>query len=307
MAHIFQLDNRRGKQYKHTCPNCKAPHSFRRFINTQTGEEVAPECGKCDHINRCKYFLPPREYFKMHPDAKNEHKTNSPSTASHKSGQDLAKELAKPALYTLPYHYVSDFHSWQSHFTRWFYDVADKSGIPRERTNQLYTDYMLGADNQSRVIFWQIDRHQRVRSGKLMRYTADGHRTGYPNWMHCALGSQPDIDKSFQLTQCFFGEHLLARYPTLPVGVVESEKTALICSLFLPDTLWLATGGCKQLNTTKLVALQDRKLTLYPDSGVYAEWLRTLVCANMQNVDIDATMEAYPANTDLADILLDRV
>jgi hypothetical protein len=31
----------------------------------------------------------------------------------------------------------------------------------------------------------------------------------------------------FELKQCYFGEHLLEKYPEKPVAVVESEKTAV--------------------------------------------------------------------------------
>ena len=36
-----------------------------------------------------------------------------------------------------------------------------------------------------------------------------------------------------ELKQCFFGEHLL-REKTMPVAIVESEKTAIISSVYLP-------------------------------------------------------------------------
>lgn len=37
------------------------------------------------------------------------------------------------------------------------------------------------------------------------------------------------------MKQCLFGEHLLLQYPTKPVAIVESEKSALIASHFMPD------------------------------------------------------------------------
>ena len=47
------------------------------------------------------------------------------------------------------------------------------------------------------------------------------------------------------MRQCLFGEHLLAYASSMArtVAIVESEKTALIAALFIPDLVWLATGG----------------------------------------------------------------
>ena len=48
-----------------------------------------------------------------------------------------------------------------------------------------------------------------------------------PNWVHKVL-NLPE----FSLQQCFFGEHLL-KGNTKPVAICESEKTAIIASVYL--------------------------------------------------------------------------
>ena len=69
-----------------------------------------------------------------------------------------------------------------------------------------------------------------------------GHRIKEPKslvtWAHAELKLA-----DFHLVQCLFGEHLLREKPTATVGLVESEKTALVMTHFMPDLLWLATGG----------------------------------------------------------------
>lgn len=68
-----------------------------------------------------------------------------------------------------------------------------------------------------------------------------------------------------------FGEHLLKQYPFKNVAIVESEKTAVICSFFWSEYIWLATGGKSQLND-RLLVLKGRKIVAFPDVDGYQEW-----------------------------------
>jgi hypothetical protein len=70
---------------------------------------------------------------------------------------------------------------------------------------------------------------------------APWHRVKGPqafvSWAHSELKLH-----DFRLKQCLFGEHLL-KNSSSPVMLVESEKTAVVMSHFIPDYIWLATGG----------------------------------------------------------------
>ncbi|MBQ3206967.1 MAG: hypothetical protein IJB38_03040 [Bacteroidales bacterium] len=46
------------------------------------------------------------------------------------------------------------------------------------------------------------------------------------------------------------------QHPDKPIALVESEKTAIICSGLMPQYLWLATGGKSQLSQEKLSAAE---------------------------------------------------
>ena len=314
------------KSAKHTCPQCGARKSFRRYVDTQNGNaELADDCGICDHVNRCGYHYPPRDYFREHPELRKdwlkEHEpgkdwaltngtksvtTNADGITDGVSVVDVTK--LEPEKFTIPWSFVEAQRGIPSVLTDWLKEVAVTHGIATELFLRVCSDYQLGGTGRmGAVVFWQIDQEGRVRSGKVMEYLPNGHRTGIPRWMHDGMVAKELLPKGWQLCQCLYGEHLLPRYPTLPVGLVESEKTALVCSLFFPGMLWLASGGCGQLNPDKLEPLKGRKVYVFPDSGTFMKWKLILLRAKDIVADIVSTLELCPGNTDLADILLGEV
>jgi hypothetical protein len=84
-------------------------------------------------------------------------------------------------------------------------------------------------------------------------------------WVHKALRQL-----EFVLSQCFFGEHQLID-KTKPVAIVESEKTAIIASVYLPQFIWLAVGSLTNLNAEKCSVLKGRTVTLFPDCSLPKE------------------------------------
>src|SRR4029079_1865334 len=96
------------------------------------------------------------------------------------------------------------------------------------------------------TVFWQIDYDHEIRTGKLIAYDS---RTGkrIKKYLSTSNGEKVDalmihktINKDFSHQLCFFGEHLLSEYPNKPVAIVESEKTAIIASLYMPQFNWIA-------------------------------------------------------------------
>ena len=91
--------------------------------------------------------------------------------------------------------------------------------------------------------------------GKIIPYNPEtGHRIKddhFPPvmWMHTNLKAAHLLPPEWRLTQCLFGEHLLQDRINANVALVESENTAVICFLLLPEYIWLATEG-KELSDT---------------------------------------------------------
>lgn len=151
--------------------------------------------------------------------------------------------------------------------------------IGSDEATRLMEMYRVGTSKhwQGAMVFWQISNDGEVRGGKIMLYDRlIGHRVQEPfphiNWVHSVL-RLPD----YKLTQCFFGEHLLPYIRDKPVAIVESEKTAILATHFLPQYLWLATGGkCSCLNCEAIQALRGREVMLVPDLNATDDWRKKL-------------------------------
>lgn len=183
--------------------------------------------------------------------------------------------------------------------------------------------YAVGHSAKDMTIFWQIDDAGKVRTGKLMRYGADGHRikTGYyQDWVHSTLerGGRTDYyDSNRQRVRpCLFGLHLLnsrsAKSDT--VNIVESEKTALICAIAhgSGNGLWMATGGMQFLSRERLDPLMERgmRIVIHPDHDGVEKWQEKVrgigykdIYYNNQYVDAYWRPEDGP-KADAADIIV---
>ena len=189
----------------------------------------------------------------------------------------------------------------------------------KENTDRLFRLYRVGTSRMwgGAAVFWQTDRDGNVRAGKIMGYDAEtGHRVKEPfnqvSWVH-SVRKIPD----FRMKQCLFGEHLLsdtfAAMSAKPVAVVESEKTALVAAHFIPDFVWLATGGMHGcFNSETMQILGGREVILFPDLRATEEWRRRLpmlepVCRRATCSDMlerIATDVQRSQGLDIADFLL---
>ena len=298
----YQLETRKltgRNQQKFTCPHCGRKKCFVRYIDTFNNcQYVAEDVGKCDHQHSCGYHYRPSEYYR----------DNKWLTEPETSSRCHPAPVVLPPFLPLPYIYVERSHSKRSTFWQWLStDVTQKLNIPAEQIQRVYDDYLVGATKDGNVIFWQIDQKQQVHGGHIMQYRADGHREGFQGWTHIPLIRKEVLPKDWQLYQCFFGEHLLDKYPDAQVCIVESEKTALVMAAYMPQHLWLATAGSGGLSAEKVKCLTGRNVTLFPDSGCYEKWTHQMEQTNDIDYRIDKQLEAYPPNTDLCDILLNSM
>ena len=154
-----------------------------------------------------------------------------------------------------------------------------KSIIPVSDVEKVCQMYHIGATKEGWTVFNQIDASGRVRYMKKMEYLCNGHRNKDNKFG--ALGMHSEFKKSgllaedWDYTQCLFGEHLLTGNNKV-VGLVESEKSAIICAMLCPELVWVATGGEQGLSQQRLSALKGRSVVVYADVDGKDNWQRII-------------------------------
>lgn len=165
----------------------------------------------------------------------------------------------KPVSFIDPHYLEGSIKEYdQNNFVRFLEKIFGKSNAM-----EAVEAYKIGTSKywEGATIFWQIDDKGQIRSGKIMLYdSSTGKRQPKNSWVHSVL----KLD-GFNLNQCLFGSHLLRSDPVKNVAIVESEKTAIIASLLIPDFIWIATGGKDGLRPEKCQNLCKRNVFLFPD------------------------------------------
>jgi hypothetical protein len=259
-THRYILEKYKGRNTRYNCPNCKK-REFVRYIDTETNKHLSPDVGKCNRIDNCGYHYSPSQYFKDNnivTSHVNKPINIKPLPPQQKLPSIIPVEIFKESL--------SGFEN--NNFVRSLLNIFEPDIV-----GKLVSRYFIGTSTHwpGSTVFWQIDLTGKIRAGKIMLYNAEtGKRVKQPydyiTWVHKAL-KMPD----FSLSQCFFGTHLL-RDKSKPVGMVESEKTAIICSVYFPKLIWLAAGNAEGLNAEKCKVLQRRKVVLFPDLNQFDKW-----------------------------------
>lgn len=183
----------------------------------------------------------------------------------------------------------------------------------KESLAEMYGRYRLGLCDKRVIIYPYIDVENRLRCLKRMKYGEDGKRCKNGNksvgvgYICTSLKEKGVVPATWKQKQCLFGEHLLSEYPNASVVIVESEKTAIICSMFFPEYIWIATGGCGQIKPIVWIRhiLSKRKVLLFPDTGEYEYWKKQAKKHSLK-CKVSDYMEFGNKewNTDLVDLFL---
>lgn len=251
---------------KYNCPKCHKK-TFVRFINKETQNYLDEIYGRCDRETNCGYF-------------------------EHPKGQIVSIENYSNLKYTEP-----SFHD--------FKQVIESLNKPFEDNfkiylNSIFSDtlveiavkkYLVGTSQhwKGSTIFWQVDNSKKVHAGKIMLYDKQtGKRCksksgkSYINWFH-----KTNQCKEFNLNQCLFGSHLLTELDNnLVVGIVESEKTAIIMSIIKTNIIWLATGSKNGFKKEILKPIKSYKIIAFPDKGEFNFWNNTANLLNNEGYNI---------------------
>ena len=166
--------------------------------------------------------------------------------------------------------------------------------------------YCIGGDSMCRTIFPNIDQEGRCVGGAVIPYLANGHRDkskGASN-IHEEL-KRKNKTLPTQGDQVLFGSHLLRLYPTASVGVVESQKSAVILSIIYPQIVWVATAGMTNFNERLLFPIYDRNVVAYPDVNGVKVWTERAKDLPFKNIRVsDWWRYAQDDKEDITDVVI---
>lgn len=292
---MIKLENYTGSKSRHQCPKCGKAKAFTLYENS--GKIIHSSVGRCNREIECGYHYPPKEYYENNFGSI---KGNFVSLSNNFSKTKIGK-----LIHYIPIElFISSLNFKQNNFLE-FLQNNFTSDIVKKITEQYYigsSDRWKGA-----TVFWQIDKNFKIRAGKIMLYDIKTcKRIKNPikhfDWITADGGKQ-----------CFFGEHLLDGN-NKTVVIVESEKSAIIGSIYFPDYLWLACGGLRMLQEEKFKILIGRKIKLIPDLRATDIWKEKAIELKKSIKGLDISVSEYLENIatdqarkdqfDIADYLL---
>ncbi|HTO36580.1 MAG TPA: DUF6371 domain-containing protein [Flavobacterium sp.] len=228
------------------CPACKKK-TFKPYVNAENGQIVdASIYGRCERINRCKYLKYPENDASM----------------SDWIAPVYVPEPIQPDFIPKKMIEASFSKFRENTFFMWLVKL-----FGQDIALDLQSKYNIGTAKNNGTIFFQQDSEGKFRTGKVMYYNADGKRNKNRNSWYV----HNEVKEDFELVQVFFGEHLIKENPDKPVALVESEKTAILMSVFEPEYTWLASGGANMLNSYRLLRLPRLDL-VSADEGEFENW-----------------------------------
>lgn len=271
---------------KFICPNCQKK-TFVKYFNNEENQYLDYTFGRCDRESSCKYHKTPngKNYYINSEQIIIKAKSTINKIEISKHGREFKK------------------NNFIQFLKKHFHNDEIKDAILK---------YMIGTSSHwiGATVFWQIDNSEKVCTGKVMLFDANnGKRIKKPyshiNWMHKILNI-----KDYELQQCLFGLHLINEYNGETIGIVESEKTAIMMSMFAPEYLWLATGSKTNLKNDLLKPIKNFKIIVFPDKSEFNDWSKKTIELKKDGFEIKCSRliedKEVENGYDLADYYLEK-
>jgi hypothetical protein len=285
----------KGSQ-KHLCPNCDKK-TFVLYIDTETGDYLPEQYGRCDRESKCSHHLNPYKdgYAKAVQQREQGNRSELPNNWQPQRKKvippapvffdfDTFKQTLEPERYE-----VNTFIQNLLCRVQYPFEVDEVTKIVQlYRLGTVANGYRAGANT-----FPFIDTKGNIRAIQVKQFDEQNHTTGtdflhsiiekhhtrhnkpLPEWLAAYIKQEKRIS-------CLFGEHLLSKYKNNPVALVEAPKTAVYGTLYfgLPNTseslIWLAVYNKSSLSFDKLKVLQGRFVYVFPDlskdGSTFKEW-----------------------------------
>lgn len=244
---------------KFECPDCRKK-TFVKFKDIE-GNYQSDEFGRCDRETNCNYY----EYPNIESDPSE--KIFIPK-----------KIIPKRQIYIPEEVFIKTLKGYDQNI---FLNNLLKKGITSNIVTNITNDYYIGTLTKGAylgaVTFPFIDENGRVNAIQVKRFNED-NKTIENAWLHSILykgfkktNSIPEWINSYydneKKTKCLFGIHLIKKYPTKKIIVVESAKNAIIGAIFLPEYIWLASGSLGNIQAYKFSILKRKEVIFIPDTS----------------------------------------
>lgn len=289
---------------KHHCPEC-GKKRFVRFVDIETGDYLPEQYGRCDKGDG-HYFVNPYSdgYAKMIWEQEQKvtgvTKVTVPKQKYFRT-QPKPQPTPEPVFFdfeTFLQTLERERHEKNTFIQNLFYRVQFPFEVDEvTKVIQLYrlgtvaNGYRAGANT-----FPFIDVKGNVRAVQVKQFDEQNHSTGTPIPLNRIIegyhrkNNKPlpewleTYNKNESTFSCLFGEHLLSKYHSNPVALVEAPKTAIYCWLYFnkskfpiyKDCIWLAVGAKGWLNEEKAKVLKGRFVYVLPDLSkdgtTFKEW-----------------------------------
>ena len=190
------------------------------------------------------------------------------------------------------------------------HEMLTTFGFTKDQMHRAAERYHLGRSKSGQTIYWMIDDMGRCFDGRLG-----------DSWVSTMLKARyPTAAPYLRVQHCLFGLHQLGEVSgKRPIGLVESERSAVILSELYPKLLWMAYSYGPNFTVDKFEPLQGHKVTLYPLTDPYMDnYLYCIDLAdrarNLYDLDIsvshfledNASPDQKKRYIDLLDFILDK-
>lgn len=288
MKYRFSLE--KGSK-KFPCPSCQKQR-FVRYVDNETNAYADHQFGRCDREQECGYHQAPYN--------------GTINTFSYFTDNKPTQKIS----FIAPDKVEATLKSYETNTLKEFL----KTHYNERMVDEVLYRYKVGTSKLygGSPIFWQADSSRKIRSGKIMGYNSiSGKRVkedGKPpqiTYYHSLTESN-----DYNYSQCMFGAHLINENDQ-QYGVVESEKTALIMSLEMPEYIWISVNGVGGFKESMLQPLKGKKIVAFPDKGCYFKWKEPAESLNQigYNIKVSEILEEIDLDdgADISDIFLHQL